>query len=450
MLKKASNVYSVLLDDVTKTKTSLDSAVAVGNVVTDANLTAGMVVVCDMGMRRLSNTTFAALSATDKFFIVQGKGAGVPLMKSPAITKGNISLLPSKFKTAVQQITYVGYGTNTAGTLGDVTTGLVAINTKYWIKIRKRDNDAANRSQPFSLFAGPVKTTTTLQVDLARQLVKNGYKNFIQEPANGYLKMEIVCSNAGSVTTATTGTLTPTYNSKVVLASGTNPVTEFPVGSGVRFGTALTDPVYYVTASNATSITLDTPYMGSSTTTFAAGAAQYITAANMIASATKFGIKITGVAAPFNVNSFRDYYANRFTVTYSDTTISVTSTGASDGSGVWQKVAMDEYMNYGFEGQNNQLTVPSIARDQVVKIPGVNGVAASGLESRYSAINISWTESMLGITSTDNGEGSVLLYCNLSSASTGVVTGSTAEEAVKVLYGLDTTSATAAIAILNM
>jgi hypothetical protein len=32
---------------------------------------------------------------------------------------------------------------------------------------------------------------------------------------------------------------------------------------------------------------------------------------------------------------------------------------------------MDEYMNYGFEGQNNQLATPSVPRDQVVKIPGV-------------------------------------------------------------------------------
>lgn len=452
MLRKASNVYSVLLSDASKLTATAGVLPAAGATVTDANLAAGAVVVCDMGMRRLQSGTgtngFGALSNTDKFFIVQGRGAGIPLMKSPAITKGNITVTGAKFKAAVQQVTYVGYGTTTTNSLGDATTGLVAINSKYWIKVRKRDNDAANRSQPMSLFAGPVKTADTTQVGLARQLVKNGYKNFIQEPANGYLKMEMVCSNAGSVTTATTGTLTPSYNSKIVAASGTNPVTEFPVGSGVRFGTALTDPIYYVTASNATSITLDTPYLGTSGATFAAGAANYITPANMILAATKFGIKITGVVAPFNVNSFRDYYANRFTVTYSDSTVGVTSVGANDGNGVWQKVAMDEYMNYGFEGQNNQLAVPSIARDQVVKIPGVN--SNTDQSSRYSAFMVNWTESMLGITSTDNGEGSVLVYCNLTDVSTGVVTLTTAEEMVNTILTSASAAATAMLTTLNM
>ena len=49
-------------------------------------------------------------------------------------------------KAAQQQITVVGFN----GTTGALP---VANDTSFFIKIRKNDNDAANRSQPMSLFA---------------------------------------------------------------------------------------------------------------------------------------------------------------------------------------------------------------------------------------------------------------------------------------------------------
>ena len=124
---------------------------------------------------------------------------------------------------------------------------------------------------------------------------------------------------------------------------------------------------------------------------------------------------MTGVAAPFNVNTFRDYYANRFNVTFSDTSTLVTLlTGARNGNGVWQQVAMDEYMNYGFEGENNQLATPSVPRDQVVKIPGVGGNTAA--TSKYSALNIAWEENIGGLVSASTARGNVVVYLNLDSS----------------------------------
>jgi hypothetical protein len=416
MLRKANNVYSVLLNNVDKLSSNLP---AVGAVVTDANLERGAIVLCDMGMRRMDNTAYAA---ADKFFVVQGKGAGQPLMKSPMITKATMSTSISKFKPAVQQVTYVGYN-GTSGALAPANA------TDYWIKIRKRDNDAANRSQPFSLFAGPVRTTSTSQLALAIALQKNGVKNFAQEPARGYLAFEAVCNDAGSAITVQAGAdltdLGFVKGSKTVTglllgvpALGTDEViTGISVGDYLRAGTATTAAVYKVTAITAgtattpATLTLDIPFQAESIS-IAYGSCEYVTASN--AASANWGVKLTGIAADFNVNTFRDYYANRFTVTFNDTTIPVTSTGAQDGNGVWQKVAMDEYMSYGFEGENNQLAVPSIPRDQEVKIPGVNGVTAA--TAKYSALNISWEETITGLVSRDGGKGNVLVYLNLDSA----------------------------------
>ena len=164
MFRKANKVFSVILDDESQNAAALPLA---GAVVTDANLAKGAVVLTDLGNRRLNAAAFTALVNGDQFRIVQGKGLGKPLMKTPVLTKGQVKLTVSKHKETVQQVTIIGYN----GTTGQLP---VANNTDYWIKIRKRDNDAANRSQPMSLFAGPVKTDGTgTQAELAAALVKN-------------------------------------------------------------------------------------------------------------------------------------------------------------------------------------------------------------------------------------------------------------------------------------
>jgi hypothetical protein len=410
MLRKANNVFSVILDDVTVTTTF-----SAGDLVTDANLPKGGVVLVDLGNRFLGTSAYAALANGAQFRIVQGKGVGVPLMKTPVLTKGNTKMTIAKHKPAVQQVTTIGYN----GTTGALP---VASNTDFWIKIRKRDNDAANRSQPFSLFAGPVRTDATgTQAELASMLVRNGWQNFKDEPANQYLKFEATCDAAGAVPTTTT-TFAAVNGSRTVTVDALPG--NVAVGDYIRLeGTAVSSPVYKVTGLSGLSMVLDSPFTGA-TATYAVAATRRITA--VLAAAANFGVRITGIAAPFNVNTFRDYYANRFTATFSDSTALVTATmGARNGSGVWQQVAMDEYMSYGFEGENNQLAVPSIPRDQDVKIPGIGGVTAA--TARYSSLDISWEESMMGLVNLAGGKGNVVFYVNLNGSGNLSGTGSTGE-----------------------
>lgn len=437
MFRKANNVFSVLLSDASATTAALNTAVGAGSVVTNLNLPIGAVVVCDMGMRRLNAASYTALTATDKFFIVQGKGATQPLMKSPAMTKGMVATSASKFRAAVQQVTTVGYN----GVTGALP---VANNTDFWIKVRKRDNDAANRSQPMSLFAGPVKTDATgTQAELAVALVASGFRNFTaQEPANGYLRFEAITSASSVAITGAPTSFGVTSRSRVMTITGTA-TSNVAVGDFVRIGGGTVGiPVYRVTAVTATSITLATPYMGDTATIPVAGV-QVIAAAT--AATANFGVRLTGVEAPFNVNSFRDYYANRWTTSFSDSSTLLTVTGAQSGNGVWQQVAMDEYLNYGFEGQNDQLAVPSVPRDQVVKIPGLAGNTAQS--ARYSTLAFNWTEEILGLASVNKPQGSVILHCNLTNVATGLITATTVEELVDTIFGA---GAAAIKTILNM
>ena len=401
MLRKANNVFSVLLNDETVLSSALPS---VGTVVTPTNLPAGAIVLVDAGMRRMSNTEYNALATGDQFFVVQGRGAAKSFMKSPVLTKGKTKFTIARHKPAVQQVTAIGYN----GTTGALP---VASNTDFFIKIRKRDNDAANRSQPFSLFAGPVRTDASgTQEELAFALVINGLKNFKDEPANHYLTFEVLCAGTQADWVGTATHLSLTNGSRVALftdGSGVPSTATAPTVGGI---VRILGVAYKITASSTTSITLNYAYQGA--TGLVAGGATAATQAGIVGTPGDYGVRLTGVAAPFDVNQFRDYYANRFTATFSDSTVPVTHLqGAYNGNGTWQQVAMDEYMSYGYEGETQQLAVPSVPRDQFVKIPGIG--INTALTSRYSALNISWEESISGLVSMDGGKGNVIVYLNL-------------------------------------
>ena len=417
MLRKPNNVFSVILDDRTKEAGNLP---AVGTVVTDSNLEEGAIVAVNVGMERLDS---ASLATTDRYRIVQGKGAGNPLMISPVVTKANATISTSIHKPAVQQITTVGYN----GSTGALPT---ANDTDFFIKIRKNDNDAANRSQPMSLFAGPVKTDDVgTQLELAEALIANGIVNFSKEPANGYLTFDLLCDEAGAPN-AGAGTVTATQGSKLV-TFGTDVDAVAVVGDYIRFdesaggAPATTDAVYRVVAMDTTNeiMTLDRPFSSASQAVTAEANAVIIDATT--ADAAECGVRLTGVAADFDVNAFRDYYANRFTVTFSDPTTAVTHIqGAFNGNGVWQQVAMDEYMSYGYEGQDSMLGVPPRLRDQEVIVG-----------DKYGCMIISSEESIDGLVSLAKGKAQVVVYLNLDANGAFPATQSTGEELAVDVFG---------------
>jgi len=254
---------------------------------------------------------------------------------------------------------------------------------------------------------------------------------FSQEPANGYLRFENITSATDAAITGTVANFGVTYNSYIVTLDGT--VTNVSAGDWIKLGgTTTSTAVYKVAAVNSpNSITLETLYQGTSGT-IAVANVRRITAAN--AATANFGVRLTGAPAPFDVNAFRDYYANRFTATFSDSTTLVTHVqGARNGNGMWQQVAMDEYMSYGYEGQNDMLAVPPRFRDQEVKIPGVG--TATAATAKYSPITIEWTEGHNTLVTAHGAKGSVIIYTNLDASGNLGATGSSGEE-VAVVLGL--------------
>ena len=434
MLRRNNNHFMSVVSNYDVLTTALP---AVGTVVTSANIPSGAVVLTDVGLRRLDNTAYLALQNEEQFFIVQGCGVTQPLLKSPVLTKGRVTFSSKKHLAAKQQITAIGFN----GTTGELP---VANNTAFHIKIRKNDNDAANRSQPASLTVGPVKTDSTgTQAELAFMLARSANLNFRDEAGNGYLKFEVLTNDAGAAIGAAGITIVGAKGSKVVTLTGTA-IGGAVVGNLFRAGTALTDDVYKIVSTTIVggatgTITLDRPL--SKDVSLLGTTAEFVTAAN--ATTADFGIILTGVENAFDVNKFRNYYANRFTATFSDENTLVTHLqGAINGNGVWQQVAMDEYMTWGFEGQNEMLSVPPRMRNQYVKVPnfGTNTVA----NSRYSVAQISWTEIInQGITTLSGAKGSVLIYANLSSAGSLSATDNTGRAllvALGVLSGAGDTS----------
>ena len=428
-LRRNNNLTTVLLNDESpKTAAALPS---VGTVVTRANVAKGAVVVTDLGLRRLDFAAYTALPNDAQFFIIQGKGPDKPFLKSPVLTKGKVSFSTSKHKPTQKQISTIGFnGINFLGSLP------FADNTSYWLKIRKNDNDAANRSQPESLYAQFKTGTGATQASLAFGLVANGVKNVSLQPANGYVNIDVLADNAVDIGAGATGAITVAYGSRnVKFATAVDAVAS--VGDYIRLDESVgaapgnTDPIYKIVAMDTVNeiATLDRPYSGTSMTAAAAGNAFLILAANI--NGPVFGIRIQGAQANFDVNAFRDFYANRFTVSFSDeAALNTHVQGAFNGNGVWQQVAMDEYMTYGFEGQNEMLGVPPVPRDQEVKIPGVRSNTLA--TSRYSALQINWTEDIRGLVTVGGGQGSVLVYLNLGGGGTIDATLNTGLELITV------------------
>tara|TARA_R110000751_G_scaffold82130_1_gene165359 strand:- start:45 stop:1316 length:1272 start_codon:yes stop_codon:yes gene_type:complete len=414
MLRIADNVFSVVLDD--NTKVALPGTLAV---VTDLNLPKGSICAVDAGMRHLINA--AAITTAGRYRIVQGKGAGKQLMMSPMITLANTTVSASKHTLAVQQKSIVGW--SGVGTVGKLP---VSASTDFFIKIRKNDNDAANRSQPMSLFAGPVKTSATpSEIGLAIALAGNGVANFKDEPANNYLEFGVICSNAGAATTS--GTVTIAKGSRELTFAGIAGIVVAGAylrinHTGVGAPAVATDSVYRITKITGNVATLDRAYTGITHAAAAAICTVAITKVLAEAVANLSGVVMTGVLAPFDVNAFRDYYVNRFSVAFSDTPTVITTTGARTGSGVWQQVAMDEYMSYGFEGQNGMLGVPPAMRDQEVITDG-----------KYGCVEISWADTIQGLVSLQGGKGAVLFYVNLNTTTGALGAASTGAKLVTAL-----------------
>ena len=254
------------------------AAPAAGAKATNVTIKGGQVALVDEGNIILDATKYAALPSDARVRIIQNVGGSVlggdgELVASATLTKSKIRLGKSDkagaptasatgsisvFSAAQQQITRIGFN----GTTGALPT--TTVETNFFIKLRKNDNDAANRSQPNSLFAQFRTDATGSQEELALGLVKNGVLNMSTQPEgnHGYVRFEAINAAAGTAITGPAN-FTVENGSKTVAISAAVTGATLVVGSLIRFGTAVTDPVYKVADLTATTITLGHAYQGS-------------------------------------------------------------------------------------------------------------------------------------------------------------------------------------------
>ena len=403
-LRKQDNVTYVSIADTTA-GVPTSTAGRTDAPVSPLTLAAGGAAMVDEGNIGISTlAAYTALADDTRLRICQNIAG--ELVFTAAFTKSAITgVSVRQYSAATQQITAIGFN----GTAGDLPA---IADERFYIKVRKNDNDAANRSQPTSIFSGPVLTVAGTQEELAELLVSSGVMNMADAPGAGYLKMEMLNSAATGTGSAwgslgnPTGDATFSKGSKTVSMTDTQ---DLNVGDYVRLADvaateATTNACYRIAAiPSGTTITLGTKFAGASAT-ISEDDLFSVTAASL---GGNYGIKVTGIMNDFDVNAFRNYYSNRFTCSFSDAATAVSHLqGAKEGSGVWQEVAMDEYMSMGNQGENQMLSVPPKMRTQSVVVDGA-----------YDAVSIAVSEDIHGLTSANTEDARILLYVEDGSGS---------------------------------
>lgn len=312
-------------------------------------LASGEVVVCDVNGTVLNSTT---VLTRDRIVIRQGQGTGgAPQVISPVIYKNAVlDYRGANFKAATAQVDYIGYNAATGLGAWDVIN-----NNSYIIGIKNSDsvNYGTLGVEKFGKYTSD-SSATHLEINDA--LAISLYENTTRTSFEPLFLVERVSSNAGAATTGATGTLTVVKGINTVTAS-VSATAEFAAGDYVRFGTAVTSPVYKVVSASGTTLTLDMPYQGNSGT-FTAGNAEYITAALALAAAS--GIKLTGIDQTFNTVARKQYMVSRWTTTLVNggTTPIVIQTRATEGIGEYEQIAQLEYETIGYEGFLNRNAIP--------------------------------------------------------------------------------------------
>lgn len=394
MLRKQDhNTFTLIAKDI------VSSGLAVGTEVTPQNSLQGEVFIADK-----ENKILAAYPTTGSVRLIQSMGVAAPLKIVDIADVTAAKVTWKQFKREVQKEVIIGF--NPATGLGLLPS---TNNTSYWIKIKKRDNDAANRSQAQTAITGQFLTSTsTSQDELAHGLASQLFKNTLLEAINHstigqqeYIAIKVV-SDATIIPAINTGDVR--YGSVLVRLTAAPAVAP---GQEVQ----ILGDSYIVKAIDIinNTITLDAPYRGSDAVAVAIDDAFTTPGVN-------YGVSITGVKNPFDVASFRDYYTNRFDVTFSDSLSKpLVITDSYEGLGVYEEVAMNEYLSWGFVGQNHMLATPPQARE---------AITTKG--ATYGTIQIRWADQERDLLTTGNFKGSVLIYCELTATAPDTLTGTNA------------------------
>lgn len=322
-----------------------------------AAMPAGEIGIFTPGGTRI---TEASAATTNRFMIVQSRGAGVPALYSGVIDKTKVAFTANArlHTAATQQVDVIGFnGTNGA---------IEAINDNLYMVDLSLGQSLVSNHGGLYLKHGVYKSDlNATQAEVASGIAKSLITNFSREPER-IITVETLCDDAGAATAigAAADTVVGNAGSRFVTIVDTaadasvNPIAP---GDYFRAGTAVTDPVYLVVAStvgvNGGVLELSTPLQAA--VNLVGTTAEFITA--VLAAAADFGVRITGVQQPFNVGKLHDN-ANSWKLTLKDfgNTLITNVSNATVGTGTERQVSELEWFCQGNEGDYFRMGEPYI------------------------------------------------------------------------------------------
>ena len=254
------------------------------------------------------------------------------------------------YAAKVEQVSYIGFN-GTSGALDATNDNTFQVRFVFdSLLVSNYNKDYFKHLNWKSAISG------TTQEKVAKGLVLNGIANFEREP-DDIMRIEQVSSGANSVIGTGVDNVTFTKGSKTVTASGdfsdSTGGIAVVAGSYLRIGTALTSPVYKVASvESTTSLTLDTPFQGE-TTTLADTAIVAVTGANVTAG--DMGLKFTGISKAAAIGRFLPS-VTRFEISLaSDSWVDTAVTyavGPNLGNNTAELIAADEFYSQGNQGDH--------------------------------------------------------------------------------------------------
>jgi hypothetical protein len=343
-----------------------------GQVASPSTLADGAIALTTMDGVILSSTTADDVASTTPVVLVQGQGANKPLIKSAPFTRSSLLLTKAKkYAPAAQQVSYVGYVSATTG-LGSIE--LPGAGTSVILRNTFKTNFFQFSDKLMESIVGYKVTASDTTSSLVDYLVK-----YAIQDVQRYVNIPYAVERVNSSTTEAAGAGGAT---NIIFTKGssqvtwTGAITNLPVGTYFRLATGVTNAIYKVKEKNATNLVLDTPYQGSTNTVAAVATLQVVTPVTTSGTAgAGWGIRFTGYPqTKFAPNIFR-YETSKFVTTatnFGATTVSNAYVVPTEGSGVYEQIAEEEFFFQLFEGMHdaNLIQVPPVTMRSNVELTG--------------------------------------------------------------------------------
>lgn len=356
-----------------------------GQVATPANLADGALALTTLDGVILSSTTADDVADTTPVLLVQGQGSTKPLIKSTSFSRKDLLVAKAKkFAPAAQQVSTVGYN----GTSGNIVNP--GVGTSIILRNTFKTNFYQFSDKLMESIVGYKVTAADTIFTLADALTKRAIQD-VQKYVNIPFKVERLFNGTRTAATAAT---TGTSRSIVVVAAGTPAVSIAATNassvvtlsvatstiSSVNFVAGdyieLAGETYKIVTVGATggasmSLTLDVAFQGPTTTIAAANVKFW----NGTPDYTACGIQFTGLSqAKFAPNIFR-YETSKFVTTatnFSTTPVVNASTVPTEGSGVYEQIAEEEFFFQLGEGMHDNalIQVPPVTMRSNVELTG--------------------------------------------------------------------------------